>query len=87
MTVAVTEQRVSDALEGLRSMLAADGYDLGIALADERLVLEVTATADACADCLVPPATMETIMRGALQRAGVPVDELTLELHHPGAGA
>ena len=47
---------LTEELEPLRAMLAADGYELAADLsADGRtVVLDITATADACAECLAP---------------------------------
>lgn len=56
---------VSQELEPLRAMLAADGYELSVALsADGRtVVLDITATADACAECLAPPTVIASVAR------------------------
>jgi hypothetical protein len=55
-------------LEPLRSMLAADGYALAIDLsADGRtVVLDITATADACAECLAPATVIASVARSCL---------------------
>jgi hypothetical protein len=62
----------------LRSSLAADGYLLQIAEAGTRVQVTITATPQACADCLVP----KDLMRGILEQAlGVPAD--TIDLTYP----
>ena len=62
----------------LRSTLAADGYRLDIGEAGGRLNVVISATPEACADCLVP----KHLMRGILQQAlGVPQD--TIDLSYP----
>jgi hypothetical protein len=62
----------------LRSTLAADGYLLEIAEAGTRVQVTITATPQACADCLVP----KDLMRGILGQAlGVP--EHTIDLTYP----
>ena len=59
----------------LRSALAADGYLMDIAEDADRVRVTITATAQACADCLVPP----DLMRGILGQAlGVPPDAIDL---------
>ena len=53
----------------LASSLAADGYRLAVAEQGDRVRVTITATPQACADCLVP----EDLMRGILGQAlGVP---------------
>ena len=57
----------------LASSLAADGYQLAVAEAGDRV--RVTASPQACADCLVP----QDLMRGILGQAfGVPPDAIDL---------
>jgi hypothetical protein len=59
----------------LQSSLAADGYHLDIAEAGERVRVTITATPQACADCLVP----KDLMRGILgQVLDVPEDAIDL---------
>jgi len=59
----------------LRSSLAADGYLLEIAEHGTRVRVTISATPQACADCLVP----KDLMRGILERAlGVPADAIDL---------
>jgi hypothetical protein len=62
----------------LRSTLAADGYLMEIAAAEDRIRVTISATPQACADCLVP----KDLMRGILEQAlGVPGD--TIDLTYP----
>ena len=59
----------------LASSLAADGYHMEVAEAGNRVRVTITATPQACADCLVP----EDLMRGILGQAfGVPPDAIDL---------
>jgi len=59
----------------LRSTLAADGYLLEVAEDGDRVRVTISATPQACADCLVPP----DLMRGILGQAlGVPPDAIDL---------
>ena len=65
-------------LQALRSSLDADGYRLDVRSEDGRTQVEISATPDACADCLVP----KDLMRGILQQAlGVAAD--TIDLRYP----
>jgi hypothetical protein len=60
---------------GLRSTLAADGYELDVAEDGDRVRVTIIATDQACADCLVP----KDLMRGILAQAlGVPPDGIDL---------
>jgi hypothetical protein len=59
----------------IRSTLAADGYELEIAEDGDRVRVTITATGQACPDCLVP----KTLMRGILAQAlAVPQDSIDL---------
>ena len=59
----------------LASTLAADGYLMDIAEAGARVRVTITATPQACADCLVP----KDMMRGILGQAlGVSRDAIDL---------
>lgn len=80
---------VTEELEPLRAMLAADGYELAAALsADGRtVVLDITATADACAECLAPPTVIASVARSCFSEssplAGREVD-VRLPIHANG---
>ena len=59
----------------LRSSLAADGYLMAVAEEGTRIRVTISATPQACADCLVP----KDLMRGILEQAfGVPADAIDL---------
>jgi hypothetical protein len=59
----------------ITATLAADGYLMEIAETGDRVRVTITATPQACADCLVP----ENLMRGILGQAlGVPQDAIDL---------
>ena len=62
----------------LRSSLAADGYHLEIAEEGTRVHVTISATPQACADCLVPKDLMRSILGDTL---GVPPD--TIDLTYP----
>jgi hypothetical protein len=59
----------------VRGTLEADGYLLDLAEEGTRIRATITATPEACADCLVP----KDLMRGILGQAlGVPPDAIDL---------
>ena len=64
-----TQQKdVDAALAPFTEMMAADGYLLSWEpTAEDRIVVRIDATAEACADCLVPTRVMEAIMSTALE--------------------
>jgi hypothetical protein len=61
--------------EVLRAGLAADGYAMEIAQAGDRIAVTISATAEACADCLVPQDLMRAILAREL---GVPAAQIDL---------
>lgn len=64
--------------EVLRTGLAADGYAMEIAQAGDRVTITISATPQACADCLVP----KDLMRAILARE-LGVDPATIDLTYP----
>jgi hypothetical protein len=72
------------ALQPLREMLAADGYALNARDADDgrSIVLDVTATASACAECLAPAAVIASVARSCLSDSSM-VTERTIEVRVP----
>jgi hypothetical protein len=61
------DQHVDEALQGLRAVLQADGYELGWTReGDSELVVQVVAGEGACEDCLVPETVMRSILTDAL---------------------
>jgi len=66
---------LTERIVALRSTLAADGYLMEIAEGGGRVRVTISATPEACADCLVP----KDLMRGILGQAlGVPDDAIDL---------
>jgi hypothetical protein len=65
-------------LKDVRTMLAADGYDVAAEEDGERVVVRIEATPEACEDCLAPPDVMRAILGKSL---AVPAD--AIELHYP----
>jgi hypothetical protein len=67
------------ALSKFRDMLASDGYDLSWSLTEqEKVVVQIEAGPDACADCLVPLPIMESIMSDALAPTPYSLDHIVL---------
>ena len=70
---------VDGALQKFRDMLASDGYDLSWSVTDQdRVVVQIEAGPDACADCLVPLPIMESIMSDALAPTPYSLDYIVL---------
>jgi len=70
---------LNSALHGFRDVLAADGYNLQWSVTGQgRVVVEIQAGADACADCLVPLPVMEAIMSDALAPTPYALDHIVL---------
>jgi hypothetical protein len=67
-----------DGLSALRSALQADGYLLDVQQLGDRVAVRISATPDACADCLVP----EPVMRGILGKA-LHVGESHIDITYP----
>jgi hypothetical protein len=65
----------ADGLAGMRATLAADGYALDAREEDERVVVTITATPEACEDCLAPPDVMRAILGKSL---AVPAEAIDL---------
>ena len=63
---------------GLRQALESDGYRLDLEERAGRLVASISATPDACEDCLVPKPVMLAMIEKAL---GVP--QHLVDLHYP----
>jgi hypothetical protein len=67
------------ALGKFRDMLASDGYDLSWSVTDnDKVVVQIEAGPDACADCLVPLPIMESIMADALEPTPYSLDHIVL---------
>ncbi|HEY2601550.1 MAG TPA: hypothetical protein VGI67_08345 [Thermoleophilaceae bacterium] len=66
------------ALETLRAALAADGYTIDAREDGERVLVEIGATPEACADCLAPRPVMQAILG---KMFAVPAEQV--ELRYP----
>jgi hypothetical protein len=79
---------VDAALQGFRDMLAADGYRLNWSVSGpERVLIQIEAGPEACADCLVPLPVIEGIMTDALAPTSYTLDRVILPAGeaHPAA--
>lgn len=66
----VNEQGV----QSIRTSLEADGYELEVQEDGERVGVRVTATPEACEECLVPKELMLTMLEQALEVPGASID-------------
>jgi hypothetical protein len=82
MAMAEGEQ-LDQALGGMREMLAADGYVLKWLVEGDVLAVDVAATGDACADCLVPKKLFSALVRDALEKHEIVIDEASVRLTYP----
>lgn len=88
--IRVTDKGMSEladlekALEPLRAMLGADGYALSASRSEggRAILLDVTATPDACEECLAPPAVIASVARSCLSDASVASD-VAIDVHVP----
>jgi hypothetical protein len=73
------ESTLDAALGKFRDMLASDGYDLSWSLTgQDKVVVQIEAGPEACADCLVPLPIMEAIMTDALAQTPYGLDRIVL---------
>jgi len=77
----------TERLRALQSSLAADGYGMEVRELSGRMDVSISASPQACADCLVPKSLMRGILRQVL---GVGEDAIDLtyprEITDPEAG-
>jgi hypothetical protein len=75
----MNSDNISGALDGIRSGLQADGFDLYVKEAmDESVVVCLEATPAACLDCLVPDELLLQIVESAVRTAEPGVREISL---------
>lgn len=77
----LTSERARELLQPLAALLGADGYELTASVEGHALAVTVKAGPDACADCLVPPAVFEQILRDALERGAV--HDMPMDVRYP----
>lgn len=76
-----TTERARELLDGLRTTLAVDGYDIDIEPADPGIHVVVTAQPEACEECLVPMDVFRGIVHSMLEKGGLVCD--TIEVTYP----
>lgn len=80
----MSDSELRSGLAGLSSGLAADGYRLDARWSpDGRVQLTIDATAEACADCLVPPDIMRGIAVAMLRDSGVHLNPQDIDVTYP----
>jgi hypothetical protein len=77
--VEMIDQGAHSGLESMRTALQADGYEIDVREVGGHVDAQITATADACEDCLAPKAVLLAMLGQAL---GVPVE--SIDLRYPG---
>lgn len=79
---------VVSALSPVSGALNADGYDLAVSIEDPaRLRVVISARPESCEECLVPRSLMEAMIASALQEAGLPPMDLSLQYPADGHAA
>ncbi len=67
-----TASRALEALEPIASTLAADGYELSVEEGPDRVLdVRITATENACEECLSPPHVILPIVEDLLEQEGL----------------
>jgi hypothetical protein len=70
---------LESAFARFRDMLASDGYTLSWwVTGQDRVIVQIEAGPEACADCLVPLPVMQAIMSDALAPTGYALDHIVL---------
>lgn len=83
MSVVVNAAAVEAALEKMKTMLGADGYELDVSVADGGVTLDVRATPEACAECLVPKSLFASMATDMLAKGGVTIDAANVQVTYP----
>jgi hypothetical protein len=81
MTSDATASTLESAFQRFKDMLESDGYSLTWSVTGveaDRVVVQIEAGPDACADCLVPLPIMEAIMTDALAPTAYSLDHIVL---------
>ncbi len=79
----VTADVANNAVGKMRTMLAADGYELDVSVEAGSVDRTVRATAEACAECLVPKSVFSMIAADALRAGGVDLEPHQLRVAYP----
>jgi hypothetical protein len=78
-----SSRSAESALERMRVMLSADGYELDIDAGHGGVRLTVRATAAACEDCLVPKELLASIAVSMLAEVGIVVLPDDVAIRYP----
>jgi hypothetical protein len=70
---------LDESLASIRDGLAVDGYQIEVIHADQdAMQVRITASAEACVDCLSPPEIMKLLISGAVE-GRYPPDHISIE--------
>lgn len=83
----LTDDQLRTSLDGLITGLTADGYLLDVHSAAGQVQISISATPEACADCLVPKDVMRTIAASMMNAAGATVAEQDIRIEYPEGSA
>jgi hypothetical protein len=75
--------RVTAALEELEAILRSDGYELTVTSDKGGLNAQVSATSEACPECLIPKGLFGEIVLERLQMVGISVSPDDLVISYP----
>jgi hypothetical protein len=82
------DTQLTEALKGLSAGMQADGYALDARRTEAgRIALVISATPDACADCLAPQDVTRAIAATMFQGAGVTVTADEIDVTYPEGSA
>jgi hypothetical protein len=82
VALSIPPAEVERLLTPISTALEADGYRLSATASGEALRIDVAATPEACAECLVPKSMMETMVRKALS-AQPGAESVPIEIGYP----
>ena len=76
--------RIDKALDELRPSMDADGFELSVESVDDEGTVNValTATPDACMDCLVPDEMMISMLEGVIRDKDPSVNRVELKKYN-----
>jgi hypothetical protein len=81
--ITATTDAVTNALDEMRTMLQADGYDLQIEVKTGTATLIVLATPTACAECLVPKEILASMAASMLHDGGISAEQTDIRMEYP----
>jgi hypothetical protein len=87
MTQQGTNDDLAAALRELCAGQEADGYRVLVRWHDGRVELQISATPEACVDCLTPKGVLVGIAAAMLNGAGLPFTEADIDIAYPDRSA